>query len=227
MASDIAKDSAKPNPAPDGSVDTIPSDFSPDVSVDGASPDASLDANRVDGPQADANLVDGETAQEADADSRDDSDAPTTMANITFRFKNTGANTLYVHQACTIFIRVTSLADGRTYGTNYACACDCANPTCNGTLACGACPPTSGVPIEVGSVREIFWAAQFTTSQLKTGPYGSFQCESHSPIPTGPYEVEILIYENSSDATSETNFRKVEETFTLGTADATVEVPIQ
>ena len=200
MAPDTAQDSAKPNPSPDGSIDAISADLSPAVSVDLASPDAALDGN---------------------------SDVPTTMANITFRFKNTAASTLYVHQACTIFIRVTSLADGTTYGTNYACACDCASPTCNGSLECGACAPPSGVPIEVGSVKEIFWAARFTTSQLGTGPYGSFQCESHSPIPTGPYKVEILVYENSSDATSETNSRKVEETFTLGTADAAVEVPLQ
>jgi hypothetical protein len=192
-----------------------------------ASPDVPLDANRIDSPQSDATQVDGRQGQEAGGDSRGDSAVPTTMSTITFRFKNTGSSTLYVHQACTIFIRVTSLADGATYGTNYACACDCASPSCNGNLACGACAPPSGVPIEVGSARDITWAAEFTTSQTKTGAYGSFQCLVRSPIPTGPYKVEILVYTNDSDATNETNSRKVEKTFTLGTANATIEVPIQ
>lgn len=213
MVPDATQDSTKPNPLPDGSVDAI-------------SADAPLDANRVDGPQTDANQMDG-PGHDAGADSGGDSGVPTTMAILTFRFKNTGASTLYVHQGCTIFVSVTSLADGKTYGTNYACACDCASPTCNGNVACGVCAPSSGVPIEVGSSHDIYWAAEFTTSQLKTGPYGSFQCESHSPIPTGPYKVEIAVYASDSDATNETNSRKVEKTFTLGTADATIEVPIQ
>jgi hypothetical protein len=83
------------------------------------------------------------------------------------------------------------------------------------------------VPIEVGSAHDITWVADFTTSQLKTGSYGSFQCLSHSPIPTGPYKVELSLYANDADATNETNARKVEKTFTLGTANATIEVPIQ
>jgi hypothetical protein len=215
---DTAQDSTKPNPWSDGAVDAI----SAEAPVDVASPDAVMDAS-----QSDANQGDGLPGHEAGGDSRGDSEVPTTMANITFRFKNAGASTLYVHQACTILVRVTSLADGKTYGTNYACACDCASPTCNGGLACGACAPDSGVPIDVGSARDITWLAQFTTSQLKTGPNGSFQCENHSPIPTGPYKVEILVYDSSADATSQTNSRKVEKTFSLGTADATIEVPLQ
>ena len=210
---DTASDSAEPHPSPDVPTDAIPQDLSPDVSVDAAS--------------ADATQLDGLQGSEAGDDSRGDSAVPTTMATITFRFKNTGPSTLYVHQGCTIFVRVTSIADGTTYGTNYACACTCASPSCNGSLACGACAPPSGVPIEFGAAKEIVWVAQSTTSQLKTGPYGSFQCENHSPIPTGPYKVEILVYADSPDATSETNSHKVEKDFTLETADATVEVPIQ
>ena len=38
---------------------------------------------------------------------------------------------------------------------------------------------------------------------------------------------QISVYGNSVDAASETNSRKVENSFTLGTADAIVEVPIQ
>jgi hypothetical protein len=222
--SDTAQDLAKP----DSANDVVPPDLSPDFSADRAITDAPVDSNRGDGPETDASPLDGARGQDAEVGADSQTDAVlTTMANITFRFKNTGASTLYVHQGCTIFIKVTSMADGATYGTDYACACTCASATCNGTLACGACAPPSGVPIDAGSVKDIFWTAQLTISQTKTGPYGSFQCLVHSPIPTGPYKVEISVYGSNSDATSETNSRKVEKTFTLGTADATVEVPIQ
>lgn len=223
---DTAVDSAKDSPSSDSAADAARADLSLDAFLDGASSDGAVDANRADSPQSDAAQVDGMKGAEVGGDGGD-AGAPSTMATVTFRFKNTGASTLYVRQACSIFIRVTSLVDGRTYGTNSSCACDCASPSCNGNLECGACAPASGVPIPVGSAHDIAWVAQFTTSQLKTGSYGSFQCVSHSPIPTGPYKVEISLYATDADAINETNSRKLEQTFTLGTANATVEVPIQ
>lgn len=227
LVPDTAVDVVKPTPSPDSAGDAVAPDLSPEVPVDGASPDWLLDANRVDSPQSDAAQVDGTQTKEVGGDTRGDSAVPTTRATVTFHFKNTGTSTLYVHQACTIPIKVTSLTDGTTYGNGYACACDCASPTCNGNLACGACAPPSGVPIEVGSAHDIYWAAELTTSQTKTGTYGSFQCLVRSPIPTGPYKVEISVYTDDTNATNETNSRKVEKTFTLGTADATVEIPVQ
>ncbi len=209
LSLDTAQDLAT-HQGPDGSADAIAAE----VSLDVAAPDA-------------AHQADGVPGRETGGDGSDDSAVPTTMASIIFRFKNTAASTLYLHQACSIFVRVTSLADGKTYGNGYACACDCSSPTCNGGMACGACPPDSGVPIEVGSTKDIYWVARFSTEQLKTGPHGPFQCQIHSPIPTGPYKVEILVYQSASDATSETNSRKVEKTFALGTADATIEVSLQ
>jgi hypothetical protein len=149
------------------------------------------------------------------------------MATITFRFKNTGTRTLYLHTACTTPIKITSMADGAVYENGFYCACECASPSCTSQPACGACLPPSGEPIDAGSTKEITWSARVTTTQTKTGSFGAFQCLVYIPIPTGAYKVGIDVYASTSDAASETNSRTVEKGFTLGTANATIEVPLQ
>jgi hypothetical protein len=185
-----------------------------------AAVDSAPDADRPDSPTS------ADAGQDI-ADSPDSSvDGTTSMANITFVFENAGTNTLYLHRGCTTPIRVTSLASGAVYGNSFFCACDCATPSCNGTLACGACAPDSGIPVSVGSSTEIPWTAQAVTSRSKTGPYGPFTCVDERPVPTGAYKVEIDVYTSSSDAENSTNPRTVAKLFVLGTADATVEVPL-
>jgi hypothetical protein len=174
----------------------------------------------------DADLAAAADAGRDTANSPPDSsvDAMTTMATITFRFKNTGTNTVYLHRGCTIPLTVTSLADGATYGNGYACVCDCASPSCNGAMECGECAPDSGIPIAVGATEDVTWTARRTITRTKSGPYGSFRCEEASPIPTGAYKVAIDVFSSDSDAANRTNSRFIEQSFNLGTADDTIEV---
>jgi hypothetical protein len=175
-----------------------------------ALPDAAQPEDTSGGPPTDATLA----------------AAATTRATITFRFRNTGTETLYVYQDCVFALQVTSLADGTSYGIAFTCACDCSDSKCTGGVACGACRPPSGVPFAVGQVTDIFWMAETSTLQSKTGPYGPFQCVDLRPIPTGLYKVTLAVYANEADTTAKTNGRVVEMPFTLGTEDAVVEVPV-
>ena len=150
-----------------------------------------------------------------------------TSALITFRFRNAGSQTVYLRQGCSYPLVVTSEADGKTYSNESFCACDCASSSCQSAPSCGACAPTSGIPVEAGERLDVSWSARISTPQTKTGSLGTFQCVVLSSIPTGIYRVRIAVYPTPEDAVGLTSGKDVEMSFLLTTADATVEVPIQ
>ena len=92
---------------------------------------------------------------------------------------------------------------------------------------CGPCAPPSGVAVAAGQTSALPWKAGKFTLETKTGTAGSFQCLSHAPIATGDYRVAATVYPTEADAMAQTNGRTVQQSFVLGTTDATVVVPIQ
>jgi len=202
---------------------------------DGGTTDlASAEAARGDGmatpPQ------DTKTAQDggkADAAVRSEDASPSadvraeTSAVITFRFRNTGSQTVYLRRGCSYPIGVTSDADGKTYSNESFCACECASSSCQSTPACGACAPPSGIAVEAGESLDISWSALIPTLQTKTGSLVTFQCVVYTSISTGTYRVRITVYPTPEDAVALTNGKDVETSFLLTTANATVEVPSQ
>jgi hypothetical protein len=220
---DALQDSS--TPSPDAAVDTV-ADLSP--SPDSATPDAALDSKQGDAPQVDAPQVDGAPASDGGSDDSEGDALTDAPPVITFHLKNTGTQTIYLHSICTNGFKVISGADGTVYDNENVCACNCSSSDCNGPVYCKLCGPSwDGVPINTGAAKELTWTAELSKTQTETGPYGSYQCYVHSPIPTGPYTVAIAVYANSADATSETNPQTFETSFTLGTDNATVEVPLQ
>jgi hypothetical protein len=149
-----------------------------------------------------------------------------TMASITLRLTNEAAQTVYLRSACAIPFDVTSTADGTVYTNQMICACDCANAGCTGGNACGACAPPSGIAVQVGGTADLSWTAQLATSQTKTGAAGPFQCVSRAAIPTGTYRLAVVVYPTAEDAVAETNGKTLEQSFVLGTTNATIAVAI-
>jgi len=187
---------------------------------DGMATQADTAPAAPDGAKADAVAGPKEASPSADA-------LVETSALITFRFRNTGSQTVYLRQGCSYPLVVTSEADGKTYSNESFCACDCASSSCQSTPACGACAPTSGIPIEAGESRDVSWSARLSSPQTKTGSLGTFSCVVITSIPTGTYRVRIAVYPTPEDAVGLTNGKDVEMTFLLTTANATVDVPVQ
>jgi hypothetical protein len=208
---------------PDGPrpLDASPGDTPLDAGVDATPP---RDAVAQDGSSAlDAGSgeagtgIDGAVAVDALAMS---------MPTITFRLDNEGTQTAYLRNNCWIAVAVTSESDGADYSNGQFCACDCADSTCTSSVMCGPCAPPEGVALEAGKTKDISWIARRSAMETRTGPYGVFQCVAHTPIPTGAYRVAIVVYPSESDATADTNGNTVARSFTLGTTNATVTVPI-
>jgi hypothetical protein len=153
--------------------------------------------------------------------------APLTTATITFRIMNTEDQTAYLRRECWYTMGVTSEADGKAYSSQTFCGCDCASASCQGTMMCGQCAPTTGIAVAAGQNEDIAWTAGAFTMQTKAGSQGVFQCVARSAIPTGTYRFRIAAYPTPEDAVAETRGKDVEQTFVLGTENATVEVPIR
>lgn len=234
LLDDMAKTDA-PSVADTAAVDTpLPEDTAKadtHGSLDGG-PDASRvdagwaqDADSVDVPaKLDSSVV--EVGNAVDGTPSVDALA-TTMATVTFQLTNQGTQAVYLRNACWIHFDVTATADGTVYANQSFCACDCASANCTGAILCGPCAPTSGTAVQAGETTNLWWTAQSATLQTKTGTTGSFQCVSLAPIPTGSYRVAIVVYPTAEDAVAETNGKTIEQGFVLGTANATVAVPIR
>jgi hypothetical protein len=210
----VVEDTGKPGDASDAS----------ETGLDAATVDAAAqDVPGVDGSA----LLDGGSSEAGGVDGAAGVDALTmTTANVTFRLENRGAQAVYLRNACFIPFDVTCAADGTVYANAFFCACNCADSTCNGPLACGPCAPTSGVAIAPGETRDLSWIARKSTLQTKTGATGSFQCVAIAPIPTGDYRMSISVYPTAADAVAATNGTTVRQSFLLDTANTTVAVPI-
>lgn len=182
-----------------------------------------LDGAAVDAPPV-ADVAVGETSA-IDGTGTVDADGMT-MAGITFRLQNQGAQAIYVRVSCWVPFQVTSVADGTVYANKSFCACDCADTTCTVPMACAPCAPPSGVAVASGQTKDVSWQARSSTLQSKTGTTGAFECVAHAPIATGAYRLAITVYATEADAVAETNGRVVQHTFALGTTNAVVEVPV-
>jgi hypothetical protein len=186
---------------------------------------APVDGDRTDAP---AVLDSGAVDVRPGIDATPSMDAlATTMASITFRLTNSGAQTVYLRNACWVSFNLTSAADGTVYTNQAFCACDCASTACTGGVQCGPCAPTSGTAVQVGGTADLAWTAQKTTLETKTGSTGAFQCVSHAAIPTGTYHFAVVVYPTAEDAVAETNGKTLQQDFVLGTANAIVAVAIQ
>jgi hypothetical protein len=207
---------------------------------DAAQPDAASDASQTrldvgavdavarDVPGIDASgVIDAERSETAGVDGAAGVDAlALTTATITFRLENRGAQSVYLRSECFIPFDVTCAADGTVYTNTTFCACNCADSSCNGAVACGPCAPTSGVAIEAGKTRDLTWISRASTLQTKSSSTGPFQCVAHVPIPTGEYRLSISVYPTAADAVAGTNGTTVRQSFSLDTANTTVAVPI-
>lgn len=217
-------DVAKPDAPP--IEDTAQADAAADASqtrLDAAPPDAP--AQDVAG--VDVAPLDAGTNEAAGLDGGAGVDAlDVTTSTITFRLENRGAQTVYLRSECWLPFDVTRAADGTVYANGSFCACNCADSSCNGPVACGPCAPTSGMAIEAGKTHDLTWISRTSTLQTKTGPTGSFQCVAHAPLPVGDYRLSISIYPTAADAVAATNGATVQQSFLLGPASATVVVPI-
>jgi hypothetical protein len=183
------------------------------------------DGARADGPSV-LDGGSGETGAGIDSTGAVDAGA-TTMANVTFRLDNQGTQTVYLYNACWVPLTVTSTADGTEYTNALFCACNCADSTCTESVKCAPCAPPSGVAVAAGQTSDLPWKAGKFTLETKTGSAGSFQCLGQAPIATGNYRVAVTVYPTEVDAVAKTNGRIVQQSFVLGTTNATVVVPIQ
>jgi hypothetical protein len=214
-----AHDTSKAD-APPVSPDVLPTDGSVGdrpTQTDGPS---GIDA-RVDAPSGDSGLIDV-------ADALSGSDAlATTQARITFAFKNTGTQVVYLQTECALAFQVFSEVTATVYPNKSICLCQCADPTCQELPNCAPCAPRSGIAVEPGKTYETTWTAQTSTMKDKTGTRGTFKCLENAPIPTGAYRVTIPVFASAADAAANTNANSASLSFQLTTADAKLEVPLR
>ena len=212
---------------PDTQVDMAPTPDANKADLAGDADKADIpvpqDVPQGDAPAQDAGLGD------ASADLGDgsaDAVGGSTQATITFRFKNDGAQAVYLRSECVFPIKIVSVAEGTEYANGYSCGCDCAAVDCQDPIQCAPCAPPDGVAVDPGKNQAIAWTARRSTMQIKTGPRGAFQCVAFAPIPTGTYRVSIQVYPTMVDAAAKTNGRTVSLAFPLTTTNATVEVTL-
>lgn len=195
-----------------------------ETALDGAGVDGgSVDVAQDDAPPA-LDTVGVETGNIDGAGTVDG--GVTTMASITFRLDNQGAQTVYLRNNCWIPFEVTSLADGTAYANAFFCACTCADASCTSQVACAPCAPPSGIAVAAGQTQDVSWQARKSTLENRTGSFGAYQCVAHAPIPTGTYRLALSVYPTEADAAAGTNGRVIQQSFVLGTANATIAVPV-
>jgi hypothetical protein len=218
----------------------------PDVGVDSSKTDAAdtaVDSSRTDAADAGVNPTEPDAGSgDAALDGQSSSDSATTVdsggpdtgykreltqAIISLVFKNPSMDTVYLRTECWLPFQVTDEATGTVYENKIFCACDCANSSCVGGLACGACPPPSGIAVATGKSLTGTWVAQTSTLLQKSGTAGSYQCVAHSPLLTGRYRVSIAVYSSAADAAAMLNATTATTSFDLTTTDATVDVPLR
>jgi hypothetical protein len=176
---------------------------------------------RIDAASVDSGLIDG-----SDAFSDTDALSPA-PARITFAFKNTGTQVVYIQMECALQFQVVSEVTSTVYPNKSICLCQCSDPTCQDLPNCPPCAPRSGLAVEPGKTYEITWTAQTGITKDKTGSRGTFKCMEYSPIPTGAYRVSIPIFASESDAAANTNPSTASLSFQLTTANAKIEVPLR
>jgi hypothetical protein len=176
---------------------------------------------RIDAASVDSGLIEV-------SDALSDSDAlPTSQARITFAFKNTGTQVVYLQTECTLQFQVVSEFTSTVYPNQSICLCQCADPMCQELPNCAPCAPRSGIAVEPGKTYETTWTAQSSTMKDKTGSRGTFKCIEYAPIPTGAYRVSIPVFSSAADAAANTNSSSASLSFQLTTADAKIEVPLR
>lgn len=150
-----------------------------------------------------------------------------TPARITFAFKNTGAQVVYLQTECTLGFQVVSEVTTTVYPNESICLCQCADPLCQYLPSCPPCEPRSGIAVDPGKTYEFTWTAQTSTTKEKTGTRGTFECLEYSPLPTGAYRVSIPVFTSAADAAANTNSSTASLSFQLTTANAKLEVPLR
>jgi hypothetical protein len=182
--------------------------------------DARIDAESVDSGLNDSGPNDRGPIDVSDALS-------TTQARMTFVFKNTGTQVVYLQMECAVQFQVVSEVTTTVYPNKSICLCRCDDPNCMDLPNCPPCEARSGIAVEPGKTFETTWTAQTSTMRDKTGPRGTFTCIDYAPIPTGAYRVSIPVFPSAADAAANTNASTATMPFQLTIADAKLEVPLR
>lgn len=112
---------------------------------------------------------------------------------VTFKVTNRMGVPVFLVQDCVgIEFDVASCAAGYTddVGPKYVCACNCADASCTGNVACGPCQPRDGVALPPGASRTMVWQAQHVVTRERT----SYSCAERTPLPAAKYRLRVPIY---------------------------------
>jgi len=143
---------------------------------------------------------------------------PPPPATITFQLHNDGISTIYVYESCQVDYTITSLADPVHAITRSAgCACMCGQ-------VCPVCGPCFEGPLEMatGGMMISEWSTvDVTTQQTPTG-----SCERTTPLPDGPYRIDVPVYPTHDDAVAKTSGRTASASFTLPVVGNVVHVQL-
>jgi hypothetical protein len=145
---------------------------------------------------------------------------------VTFRFKNAGATPVYLHQGCTgLDFAIASCGSRYTdsVGPRYACACRCEDSTCIGSVACGPCPPPSGIPVAPGATQEMPWIATLITPEERP----TYTCNHATHLPAARYSVSVPLFATADAAAAgQPVIRTASRTFDLPASGGIVEVAL-
>jgi len=231
-APDVAREDLSQAGDLGGEVDTPKAD-APSVSPDAPPLDEAMGDRpaHADGPSGADARIDAASADTGLTDAADALSEPdalsTTQARITFAFKNTGTQVIYLQMECALVFQVTSDVTATVYPNKSICLCQCADPACQDMPNCAPCAPRSGVAVEPGKTFETTWTAQSSAVKDKTGSRGTFKCLEFAPIPVGAYRVSIPVFSSAADAAANTNANTASLSFQLTDADARLEVPLR
>ena len=137
---------------------------------------------------------------------------------ITFQLHNDGISTIYVFEGCQLDYTITSLADpvhaiARTGGCACACGHECP--------VCGAC--FEG-PLEMATGGMMI--SEWSTVNVTTEPTPTGSCERTTPLPEGPYRIDVPVYPSHDDAVAKTSARTASASFTLPVVGNVVHVQL-
>jgi hypothetical protein len=227
---DALVDAAQPRDVRDEGDGATTPDTSRDVATGDAAADLfrrqDADVDSIAHPAEDASSLDGADARQS-ADGLLSDGGVMSQATITFVVTNTGSTPLYLTTQCWVDFQVVSVDDGSVYPNQSSCTCLCSDTSCQGPIKCAPCAPRSGIEIAPGGSRQLVWTAQTNTVTKKIGLAGEFECMAHHPIPAGPYQISIPIFNSANDAASRSNTTTIRASFALGTSDARIEVPLK
>ncbi|TKC99211.1 hypothetical protein [Polyangium fumosum] len=143
---------------------------------------------------------------------------------VTFQFENDGASPAFLRKDCSLEYTISSCEDGysASLAIRASCsqACDSADGGC---LACGACPPVGGVPVEIGAPTTDAWKGmRYTFGKTAEG----CTCHESHVAQAGRYQIRVPVYPSDEAAQTGTPSHEVTVNFELPAPNGVVVVPI-